>query len=135
MKRTIDEQTLTSVLQHCRPAVRAALAEYVQRMITEHAEEVVSIMLYGSQARGEADDESDIDVFVIVRHNTPELYQALGQLAWEVQYKHGVVISDMIRDLDQFKLMQANRFPYYQSIEREGVVLWMSTSELTPSSA
>jgi hypothetical protein len=42
------------------------------------------------------------------------------------------VISDIIRSIEQFDRMRANRFPFYQSIEREGVLLWKSAFEPTP---
>lgn len=134
MNQAVDEHTLSRILSHCRPAVRAAIAEYVRRLTTEYADDVVSIMLYGSWARGDANEESDIDVFIVVQHNTAVLEQALANLAWEVQYKHGVVISDIVRGVDQLSAMQANRFPFYQSLEREGVVLWTSASIPTPAS-
>jgi predicted nucleotidyltransferase len=128
MNNPEDEHRLNQTLPNCQPVVRAAIADYVRRLTTEYANEVISIILYGSQARGDAEDESDIDLFIVVQHNTPQLDEALARLAWEVQYKHGVVISDIVRSVDQYKVMRNNRFPYYQSIEREGVVLWTSAS-------
>lgn len=107
-----------------RPAVRAALAEYVRRVATEYADEVVSITLYGSQARGDADDESDIDLFVVVRRKTPALEEALFDLGWEVEFEHNVVISDLICGLDELHAMQAKRFPFYQNVEQEGIGVW-----------
>jgi|WetSurMetagenome_2_1015567.scaffolds.fasta_scaffold161116_3 uncharacterized protein len=35
-------------------------------------EEVIAIILFGSVARGQARKDSDIDICVIARHNTPE---------------------------------------------------------------
>jgi predicted nucleotidyltransferase len=111
---------------------QAALAAYVARVARLYPDEVLSIILYGSQARGDAKAESDIDVLVVVRHGTPALRQTLTDLAWQVQFEYGVVISDIIRSVEQFNQMRANRFPFYQNIEREGVLLWKSTSEPTP---
>ncbi len=54
----------------------------------------------------------------------PALREALANLAWQVQFEHDVVISDVIRSVDQLRRMQARRFPYHQSIEREGILLW-----------
>ncbi len=132
IKSVMGERDLRTLLPRSRPAVQAALAAYVRRVATDYAGEVLSITLYGSQARGEADRESDIDLFVVVRRNTPDLRQVLADLAWQVQYEYDVVISDIIRSVDQLNQMQAGRFPYYQSIESEGILLWKSTSEPTP---
>jgi len=123
------------VLPDSRPEVWAAIAAYVRRAATDYANEVLSITLYGSQARGEASTESDIDLFIVVRHDTPALRQALIDLAWQVQFEYDIVISDIIRSVEQLDRMQVKRFPYYQSIEREGIVLWKNTSEPTPSYA
>ena len=43
----------------CAPQAQAAIADYVRRVSTDLASGAVSITLYGSQARGEADAESD----------------------------------------------------------------------------
>jgi predicted nucleotidyltransferase len=135
MRSAVDEHNLRTVLPDSRPEVRAAITAYVRRVETDYANEVLSITLYGSQARGEADAESDIDLFIVVRHDTPILRQALVDLAWQVQFEYDIVISDIIRGVEQLGRMQARRFPYYQSIEREGILLWKSTSEPMPSYA
>ena len=128
----LNERDLRTLLPASRPEVRAAIAAYVRRVATDYAGEVLSITLYGSQARGEADAESDIDLFVAVRRATTAVRQALADLAWQIQFEHDVVISDVVRGADQLSRMQAERFPYYQNLEREGILLWKSTSEPTP---
>ena len=72
-------------------------------------------------------------MLVVVRRDTPTLRQALTDLAWQVQFRDGVVILDIIRSVEQFNRMRGNRFPFYQNIEREGVLLWKITSEPTPA--
>ncbi len=122
-------------LAHCTPQAQTAIADYIRRVSTGLADAVVSITLYGSQARGDAETESDIDLFIVVRHNSQDVRAALADIAWQVQFEHGVLISDIVRTLSQLRLMQAHHFPYYQSIEREGILLWKSTSETMPASA
>lgn len=128
MRNAVDEHDLRTVLPDSRPDVRTAIAAYVHRVATDYANEVLSITLYGSQARGEASAESDIDLFIVVRHDTPTLRPALADLAWQVQFEHDIVISDIIRSVEQLSSMQAKRSPYYQGIEREGTLLWKNTS-------
>ncbi len=129
MQTTWDESHLAS----CSSRTLAALGEYVRRVSTDLVDAVVSITLYGSQARGEAEAESDIDLFIVVKRDTPAVREALADIAWQVQFEHGIVISDIIRNLSQLRLMQARRFPYFQGIEREGILLWKNTSETMPT--
>lgn len=121
------------LLTGLNPVVRSALSAYIEQVSAALGSEVVSITLYGSQARGEAVAGSDIDLLVIIRQDSPGLRQALADLAWQVQYEHDVVISDLIRSAGQYKQMKSQGFPYYQSIQREGILLWKSRSEPTPA--
>lgn len=128
-------QLNTDLISLLRPEVRAAIEAYLRRVIGAFANEVASVTLYGSQARGEAEAESDIDLLVVICHDTPLLRHKLADLAWDVQFEHNVIISDIIRSLDEFTYMQAMRFPYYQNLERDGIVLWKNTSAPMPEFA
>jgi len=50
-----------------RPSVRAALREAKAGLEHLYGERLICIVLFGSQARGEAHDESDVDVLVVLR--------------------------------------------------------------------
>ena len=116
--------------------VQRTLSDYVQQVTTRYPQDLLSITLYGSQARGDAHPESDIDLFLVVQDNNPTLREGFHDLAWQVQFKHDMVISDIIRSQEQAHQMQTQRFPYYQNIEKEGIVLWKKTaSKPTPVSA
>ena len=83
MQPTLD----ASHLAHCSSRTLAAIGDYVRRVSTDLADVVVSITLYGSQARGEAEVESDIDLFIVVRRDTPALREVLADIAWQVQFE------------------------------------------------
>jgi predicted nucleotidyltransferase len=123
-----DKNTASKVkLLEAKPDVKAALSTYLQRAVGEYGDDLISITLYGSQARGDAEPDSDIDLFIVLRKDTPNLRQALSELAWQVQFEHNVVVSDIIRSRDQLK--QTGLFPYFQNIQREGIILWKNMSE------
>jgi hypothetical protein len=67
-----------------------------------------------------------------LQNDSPALRQALADLAWQVQYEHNVVISDIVRTAEQWREMQARQFPFYQNITREGILLGKNASEPTP---
>ena len=146
MGSIIPETVASAVLTEILPTedevkkqitVIEALREALDRYAKEKGFPYHSIEPQGSTGKKQTQlrGASDIDLFVVVRRDTPALREALADLAWEVQFEHGVIISDIIRSVEQLHLMQARRFPYYQSVEREGILLWKSTSEPMPSYA
>ncbi len=50
-----------------KPSVRAALDDARRRLAGLYGDRLVRVVLYGSQARGDARDESDVDVLVVLR--------------------------------------------------------------------
>lgn len=123
-----------SDLSVLHPQVLDALNAYLDQAVSRFGERIISITLYGSRARGDADPDSDIDLFIIIRQDTPALRQALADIAWQVQFEHNLVISDIIRSANQLQ-SKISRFPYYKSVQQEGIVLWKNPSETTPEYA
>ena len=53
-------------------------------MRARHAEVVQDVIVYGSKARGDWNDDSDIDVLVIVADGAAERSKALRHLAYDL---------------------------------------------------
>jgi predicted nucleotidyltransferase len=49
------------------PSVRHALDEVRKRLTELYGDRLVRLVLYGSQARGDAHPESDVDVLVVLK--------------------------------------------------------------------
>jgi predicted nucleotidyltransferase len=63
--------------------------EFARRVRKKNPEGVLSVVLFGSVARGEGTRESDIDIAVIYSEKDPETVEALGALAEErIQLTH-----------------------------------------------
>ena len=61
-----------------------AVSEFAERLRERFGDEVVSIRMYGSRARGDANPDSDIDLAVVVSDANPERRRAVRHLAVEV---------------------------------------------------
>lgn len=83
---------------------------------------VVKIVLYGSYARGDFDEGSDIDIVAIVKGKREELQKKLRQI-WDLSADLGlendVVVSPMVIPYDEF-MRYRESLPYYRNIEEEG---------------
>jgi len=62
------------------------------KSLVEKRTKVHRIVLFGSRARGDADPDSDMDVFVLVDDLTGELEDHISECAWEAGFEHGIVL-------------------------------------------
>ena len=72
---------------------------------------VVKIVLYGSYARGDFDEGSDIDLVAIVKGKR--------ELSADLGLENDVVVSPMVIPYDEF-MRYRESLPYYRNIEEEG---------------
>jgi len=88
--------------------------------------EVVNLLdfrVFGSRARGDADEYSDIDVFIEVESTNKELNEKIFEITWEIGFKHFMVISTLIFTRDELENSPLRSSFIIKNIGREGVAL------------
>ncbi|MBL8050470.1 MAG: nucleotidyltransferase domain-containing protein [Anaerolineales bacterium] len=105
-----------------RPRVRALkLAKEVRKRLTNTLGQPVQVIMFGSQARGTATKESDIDLLVILPKIDTDLVKTASNIGWEVGFEAGKVIS-VIPDTKE-NMKKYSFLPFYQKINKEGVAV------------
>jgi predicted nucleotidyltransferase len=83
------------------------------------------VLLYGSYARGDFDDESDIDIMILADIPEEETWQTnmrLNKVASRLGLEHNIVISPYVTVCGTF-YKWLDVLPFYQNVMREGVNL------------
>ena len=98
--------------------------ELVRGLLSILPSQAVQIVLYGSTARGTAGPESDIDIALFVNERlTSRQEDRLSDLVVDLNLKYNKVFS--VVDIDQYTYLKwKNVTPFYQNVDREGIVLW-----------
>lgn len=101
------------------------MREELVRGLTDIFQKNISmIILYGSVARNEATDESDIDIAIIVRNQIDEdTKERLSCWAADMDIRYERVFS--IVDIQESNMKKWEKvLPFYQNVRKEGIVLW-----------
>lgn len=93
---------------------RGMLAEFKRRIMKRFDDEILEIILFGSRARGEGHEESDLDAAVLVKEEYGELRRNIIDIATEIYQESDINISPLV--------MSKKRFEWLKSIER-GIAL------------
>ena len=100
------------------------LERLVRGLCEIYGDLVLSIILYGSAARGSNTDESDIDIAVLIKDGqTREMYDSMSSLVVDLQLEYDKVLSVLRIDYNKFKQWE-NVMPFYVNVKKDGIVLW-----------
>ena len=87
-------------------------------------EQLVSVILYGSVARGTASSESDIDVALLIKGSLSSVTEnELSDFIVDMNLKYDKVFSVIDIDNDNYEKWKAVA-PFYKNVKQDGIVLW-----------
>lgn len=102
--------------------LQTILAELRSRFEEIYGDRLVKMVLFGSQARGDADAGSDIDVLVVLKGevNPGEEIKRTSQISADLSLQNNEVISCLFMDEHRFTYRNG---PLLRNIRKEGIPL------------
>jgi predicted nucleotidyltransferase len=88
------------------------------------ADQVISITLFGSRARGEASSESDMDMLIVLTEMTPETRRLVYDLAADIWLESGIFLSTLVWSQAQWREAARLQTSLYRNISQEGIELF-----------
>ena len=101
------------------------ILEFVHQVKMLLGDSLSKAILYGSYARGDNDENSDIDIMLLTSLTDEEIEKVennVFDLAFEFEMQYLVDISVVIKNEEQFNYW-LGVLPFYNNVQREGVIL------------
>ena len=101
--------------------------ELLLKLVKKAVQEIepdANIILYGSRSKGKASDESDWDFLILV--DGPVDFQRTDKIRhrlYEIEWDTGEVLCSIVRSREEWKKPIIKVTPFFQSIERDGIML------------
>lgn len=105
--------------------LQTILKAIYQKSAEEFGDKLDAVILYGSYARGDYDEESDIDVMVRVKLDRTQLRRytdVFVRLTSELGIEHNIFISVHLQDLETFDRFRED-VPFYANVLKDGVAI------------
>ena len=96
-----------------------ALRELKEVLLKRYS--LIQLKLFGSKAKGYADSESDIDVFVVLDKCNWEIEKGVYELCFEIGLKYDVLLSPAVYSRVEIESELIKATPFYKAVEREGI--------------
>ncbi len=101
------------------------ILEFSQQIKHILGRNLTKIILYGSYARGDYRENSDIDIMILTILTDKEIEKTenkIYELAFDFQMKYFVDINVVIKNEAQFNYW-LGAVPFYDNVQKEGIVL------------
>ncbi len=108
--------------------VKDILQEYVSGLFEIIGKDLKQVILYGSYARGEQEqngETSDIDIMILVdlkEDKIKEIEKKVINYSYDLDLKYNILLSPIIENIENYE-KRIKYMAFYKNIEKEGVLL------------
>lgn len=101
------------------------VAEFRRRLPDHIQSQVRAVLVYGSRARGDATEDSDLDVVALVESKTPEIERELEDIAYDVMwdFDFAPIMSLRVFPYAEFYSAAQQGWSYYKNVLAEGLAV------------
>jgi predicted nucleotidyltransferase len=120
-----------TIIETDKQQVEKIVRAFANELLQQFGDQIYEIIWYGSTARGEAEEGSDIDVAVICEKDDFATEDRIWSLASEVGLDHEVLIDARVISHSRF-YGEWGRLSYLaEDIQNEGILIWKRKGKST----
>lgn len=104
---------------------RQIIFELKNRLTDDLSKHLKKLVLFGSRARGEETDDSDMDILAIVDEKNLEIEKRLEEIAYQVMWDNDFkpIISLKVLAESHFLNALNKGYSFYRHIDKEGITV------------
>ena len=103
--------------------VNSIVYKFLQDLKRILGEKLAKVIVYGSYARGDYRDNSDVDIMILVKMSDEEIRTVkndIYDLAFDVEMSTGIELSPVIKNEEQYEYW-VDTLPFYRNVRDEGI--------------
>lgn len=107
-------------------AISDLIKQYVELLYNIYGEHLKTVIMYGSYARGDYTEDSDIDIMVLLDLNDLDIKKYRHELSgatFDFNMEHDLDIKPIAKSREHFHKW-VGVYPFYSNVEKEGVKLF-----------
>jgi predicted nucleotidyltransferase len=104
--------------------IQPIIAEFTEQAKAHYGDRLAKIILFGSYARGEANEESDVDLMLLLNDDEVSANNEKNQIfdiTWSLFMKYSIIISALPISFKKF--ISTNK-ALYRFVKKEGIYLY-----------
>jgi predicted nucleotidyltransferase len=106
--------------------MKEMLSNYIVELQRIYGKYLQSVILYGSYARGDYSDSSDVDIMILLNLTEEEIKgyrHRLSEYTYDFYMTYDIDIKPIAKSREHFMKWVEN-YPFYSNVNREGVKLF-----------
>lgn len=118
-----DMGTLTNIKNLLTVQELRAVSSFCDMLKKAAKNSVHAVILFGSRARGEGHEDSDVDILVLLKEESYPLKIKIWDCAYKVFSETDIMVSPLVLSLNQFEKLLAHERLIAVTIQKEGIKL------------
>ena len=96
---------------------------FVKALKERYSDKIDRIILFGSVARGEDKEYSDIDVLLITNDDSFKMQRLVSDIVVDILLRTGVYVSVKVLSSEEYNFLKKINSSFYRNIVREGIAV------------
>ena len=122
---TVNVKDEAEIDMHIQERYRRPIKEFVSRALERYRDAIEGIILFGSVARGEGKEDSDVDILVVGDVSLDELVN----ISFPMLLEHGELISAKDMNKEHFDFLVREGYSFIRNVLEEGIILYERMGE------